>query len=142
VGDPAGPQRHRHLTDRAESVRFLIHDRDTKFTVSFDEVFRSEGLRITRTPVRAAAGERLHGTVVRDLRPECLDRLLIVGRRHLEAVLREYASHYNVHRPHRSLDQRAPTSSAKMQDQTVVDLRAIRRRDRLGGLIHEYEVAA
>jgi putative transposase len=130
------------MTERAEPMRFLIHDRDTKFTVSFDEVFRSEGLRIIRTPVRApranAFMERWFGT----LRRECLDPLLIVGRRHLQGVLREYVSHYNDHRPHRSLEQRAPASSAKMQDQTVVDFRAIRRRDRLGGLIHEYEVAA
>jgi hypothetical protein len=87
------------LTERASPTRFLIHDRDTKFTASFDEVFRSEGMRIIRTPVRApranAFMERWFGT----LRRECLDRLLILGRRHLEAVLREYVSHYNEHRP-------------------------------------------
>ncbi len=129
------------MSEGASPVRFLIHDRDTKFTASFDEVFRSEGVRIIRTPVRAPQAngvmERWFGT----LRRECLDRLLIVGRRHLEVVLREYVSHYNDHRPHRSLDQRAPTGSQEIP-KTIVDLGRIGRRDRLGGLIHEYEVAA
>jgi putative transposase len=82
------------LTERVKPLRFLIHDRGTTFTCSFDEVFRSEGVQLVRTPVRApranAFMERWFGT----LRRECLDGLLIVGRRHLEAVLRDYASHY------------------------------------------------
>jgi putative transposase len=105
-------QRARNLTmdlaNRAHPVQFLIRDRDTKFTPSFDEVFRSEGIRIIRTPIRApranAIAERFIGTI----RRECLDRMLIVGRRHLEAVVREYVEHYNSHRPHRSLGQLPP----------------------------------
>ena len=89
------------LAERSRAVKFLIRDRDTKFTASFDEVFRSEGIRIIKTPVRApranAFAERFVGTV----RRECLDRLLIFGRRHLEQVLAEYVAHYNEHRPHR-----------------------------------------
>ena len=96
------------LTQRARPVKFLIRDRDTKFTASFDEVFRSEGIRIIRTPVRApranAFAERFVGTVRRG----CLDRMLIFGRRHLEAVVHEYVDHYNGHRPHRSLGQLPP----------------------------------
>ena len=75
------------------------------------------------------------------LRRECLDRLLIVGRRHLEGVLQVYVEHYNTHRPHRSLDQRAPTRATPCGS-GVVDLSAVRQHDRLGGLIHEYEIAA
>jgi transposase InsO family protein len=82
--------------------------------------------------------ERWFGT----LRRECLDRLLIVSQRHLERILRVYVGHYNAHRPHRSLDQRAPTRAGSAEPRTIVELRRVRRRELLGGLIHEYEVAA
>jgi putative transposase len=131
------------LADRAHPVKFLIRDRDAKFTSSFDEVFRSENIRIIRTPIRApranAFAERFVGTI----RRECLDRILIFGRRHLERVLAEYIAHYNEHRPHRSLDQRAPltvgTNPVSIGDP---DFTRLRRTDKLGGLIHEYELAA
>jgi transposase InsO family protein len=90
------------LSERSRAIKFLIRDRDTKFTASFDEVFRTEGIRIIKTPVRApradAFAERFVGTV----RRECLDRFLIFGRRHLESVLAEYVAHDDEHRPHRS----------------------------------------
>ena len=83
------------LQDGGRLPTFLIHDRDTKFTASFDEVFRSEGMRIVVTPIRApnanAFCERWVGTV----RAQCLDWTLIAGRRHLERVLRSYIEHYN-----------------------------------------------
>ncbi len=129
------------FTERTEPMRFLIRDRDAKFTSAFDEVFRSEGMRILRTPVQApwanAFMERWFGS----LRRECLDRLLLLGRRHLERALHIYVEHYNTHRPHRSLNQRAPTRLAPYRS-GLVDLSAVRRRDQLGGLIHEYEIAA
>src|SRR5271167_972488 len=131
------------LAERSCPVRFLVRDRDAKFTASFDEVFRSEGIRIIKTPVRApranAFAERFVGTI----RRECLDRMLIFGRRHLEHVLAEYLVHYNDHRPHRSLDQRAPltveTIPLAIGDP---DLTRLRSTDILGGLIHENELAA
>jgi putative transposase len=130
------------FVDRTEPIRFLIHDRDSKFTAAFDEVFRSDGIRTIRTPVRAPRAnafiERWIGTV----RRECLDRLLIVNRRHLERVLRVYIRHYNEHRPHRSLDQRPPIEEPPPGSETDVDLDHVRRRDLLGGLIHEYKTAA
>src|ERR1022692_106600 len=96
------------LAQRAQPVKFLIRDRDTKFTARFDEVFASDGIRTIRTPIRApranAFAERFVGTV----RRECLDRMLIFGRRHLEAVVHEYVEHYDGHRPHRSLGQLPP----------------------------------
>jgi hypothetical protein len=96
------------LTERTTPAKFLIRDRDTKFTSTFDAVFAGEGIRIIKTPIRApranAIAERFAGTI----RGECLDRLLILGRRHLEVVLAEYVDHYNGHRPHRSLDPTVP----------------------------------
>jgi putative transposase len=128
------------LGDRAAQFRFLIRDRDNKFTDVFDAVFASEAMRILRTPVRApranAIAERWIGTVRREL----LDRILILNRHQLEAVLAEYVAHFNTHRPHRTLNQAAPlqplpTPASPSQPR-------VRRRDRLGGLIHEYSQAA
>ena len=131
------------IAERARPVKFLIRDRDTKFTSSFDEVFGSEGIRIIRTPVRAPRANASAERFVRTVRRECLDRMLIFGRRHLEYVLTDYVAHYNHHRPHRALDQQAPqsgrTSPASSGDP---DLARLRRTDKLGGLIHEYELAA
>jgi transposase InsO family protein len=131
------------LAARAHPVKFLIRDRDAKFTLSFDEIFRAEGIRTIRTPARApranAFAERFVGTV----RRECLDRMLIVGRRHLEHVLADYGAHYNEHRPHRSLDQQAPlTLGTKPPSTGPPDLARLRRTNKLGGLLHEYKLAA
>ncbi|HEU0127616.1 MAG TPA: integrase core domain-containing protein, partial [Pseudonocardiaceae bacterium] len=128
------------LVDRVVSFRFLIRDRDSKFTSVFDAVFASEGIRILRTPVRApranAIAERWIGTVRREL----LDRVLILNRRRLEHVLAEYAVHFNEHRPHRTLHHAAPLKPLPPPaSQSVFGLR---RRDRLGGLIHEYTQVA
>jgi putative transposase len=131
------------LADRQQPLRFLIHDRDAKFNGGFDHVFESEGIAVIRTPVQApnanAHAERWVGSV----RRECLDRLLVFSRRQLEHVLRVYTSHYNRHRPHRSLAFRPPEQA----DKGPTPLRAVphaqlSRRDLLGGLIHEYEYAA
>jgi len=131
------------MGDSLSARKFLIRDRDAKFTGIFDEVFRSEGIRVIRTPVRApranAYAERWVGT----LRRECLDWILILGRRHLEAVVGEYLAHYNAHRPHRGLDLHPPYPEPFKFKSTPDQLpRRVRRRDRLGGLIHEYRIAA
>jgi putative transposase len=131
--------RNLSFTGLFERVRFLIHDRDSKFSGAFDEVFRSEGIQVIHTPIRApqanAYAERFVGTV----RAECLDWLLIVGRRHLETVLRIYIAHYNRERPHRGLALLSPDSPNADPQPSQGE---IKRRDRLGGLIHEYHRAA
>jgi putative transposase len=129
------------LGDKGVGPRFLIRDRDSKFTRDFEEVFRSEGIRVIKAPVRApkarAHAERWVGSV----RRECLDRLLILGRRHLQHVLVTYVRHFNEHRPHRALGQQSPlTDEQPLAD--VIELDRLRRRDLLGGLIHEYQLAA
>ena len=131
------------LAERARPVKFLVRDRDAKFTSSFDEVFRSDDIRIIRTPIRApranAFAERFVGTVKR----ECLDRMLIFGQRHLEAVIHEYVEHYNGHRPHRSLGQLPPQPKGiAPTDLKNVDPSRLKRTDRMGGLVHEYRLVA
>ena len=123
------------LGDRAEQFRFLIRDRDAKFTTAFDAVFPSADIRIIRTPVRAPRANAITERFIGTLRRECLDHLLITGRRHLATVLQEFIEHYNTHRPHRSLDQHPPAGrTPPPSGATIQPL----RRDRLGGLVHEY----
>jgi putative transposase len=121
-----------------QPFRFLIHDRDTKFSHAFDEVFRSEGIKVIRTPVQAPNANAYAERWVRTIRADCLDRILILGRRHLEHVLRVYRCHYNEHRPHRALHLLPPDG----RDPTPLNTPArLHRSDLLGGLIHEYEAA-
>ncbi len=105
-------QQARNLTWQFQEAevrpRFLIHDRDSNFPAAFDVVFRSEGLEVIRTPLRAPNANSRCERWVSSVRRECLDRLLIMNRQHLEAVLAEYVEHYNRHRPHRSLELRPP----------------------------------
>src|SRR6058998_655479 len=100
------------FTGLFERMRFLIHDRDSKFTAAFDEVFRSEGIQVTHTPVQAPQANAYAERFVRTVRNECLDWLLILGRRHLEHVLRIYTAHYNRERPHRGLALLTPEARA------------------------------
>ena len=130
------------LGERGRQVRFVLRDRDAKFCRSFDDVFRSEGGEVLRTPLQAPKANAYAERWVRTVRVECLDWLLIVGRGHLEQVLRVYVEHYNRHRPHRALLLEAPDHPA---DRIVVGEEqegTVRRRDLLCGLLHEYRRAA
>jgi transposase InsO family protein len=122
-----------------EDASFLIRDRDAKFTRAFDDVFASEGVRVIKTPVRAPKANAFAERFVRTVRHEVLDRTLILGRRHLDHVLVEYARHYNDARPLRGIDLRTPTGPRAPVTEFVP---RVRRRDVLGGLIHEYERVA
>ena len=121
-----------------QPFRFLIHDRDTKFSHAFDAVFRTEGMEVIRTPIEAPNANAYAERWVRTLRSDCLDRILILNRQHLEHVLRVYSRHYNGHRPHRALDLRPPNGRGPTPLSAPDRLQ---RRDLLGGLIHEYEAA-
>jgi putative transposase len=131
------------LAERSTPVRFLIRDRDSKFTGDFDIVFRTEGIEIVRTPVRAPKANAIAERFVRTVRAECLDWLLILNRRHLDRVLRIFVDHYNGHRPHRALNL-VPPDPQRPTLRVVTPSRSdrVERRDRLGGLIHEYSLAA
>jgi putative transposase len=128
------------LGDRAAQFTLLIRDRDSKFTGMFDAVFVSEGLRILRTPVRAPRANAIAERWVATVRRELLDRILIINRRHLTAVLTEYVAHFNHHRPHRALNQAAPLRS--LPPPAAPSQLHLRRRDLLDGLIHEYTQVA
>jgi putative transposase len=141
------------LADADITARFLVRDRDTKYVASFDNVFKAEGAEILQTPYRTPNANAFAERFVRTVRSECLDHLLVVNEAHLERVLRSYARHYNGHRPHQGIAQEipAPEETDSLAVVPTIDSRhrhhrhrpsRIRRRDRLGGLIHEYELAA
>jgi putative transposase len=131
--------RNHSFTGLFERMRFLIHDRDSKFSAPFDEIFRSEGINVIQTPIRAPQANAYAERFVRTVRAECLDWLLIIGRRHPEHVLRSYTIHYNREHPHRGLALLTPEATDATDPPTVG---TIERRDRLGGLIHEYHRSA
>jgi putative transposase len=127
------------LGERAGSFKFMIRDRDGKFTALFDEVFRAEGIRVVLTAPQAPRMNAIMERWVGSVRREILDRILIVNASHLRKVLTEYEDHFNAHRPHRALNQASPLSP--LPDPIDADIRVI-RRDRLGGLLHEYSQVA
>jgi transposase InsO family protein len=130
------------LQDQERRVRFLIRDRDTKFCRGFHEVFRSEGANVLVTSGQAPNANAYAERWVRTVRTECLDWLLIVSRGHLEQVLRIYVRHYNEHRPHRALGLEPPNPSAGPTLIREARRARVRRRDLLGGTLHEYHQAA
>jgi putative transposase len=125
------------LGERGRRLRFLVRDRDAKFCRSFDEVFRSEGVDVLATPIQGPNANAFAERWMRTVRAECLDWLLIAGRGHVAQVLRVDVVHDNAHRPHRALGLQPPDPPATP---TVisVDRHRVHRRDRLGGLLHEY----
>jgi len=131
------------LSERSRAIKFLVRDRDTKFSASFDEVFRAEGIRIIKTPVRSPRANAIAARFVGTARRECLDRFLIFGRRHLEQVIAEYVAHHNEYRPQRALGQRAPGTFGVLPDPIDEPGPAqLRRNEILGGRIHEYRLTA
>ena len=125
------------LPDGVLSARFLIRDCDTKFSAAFDTVFRSEGATIVRTPYRAPNANAVAERWIRSAREECLDHLLVLNEAHLRRVLTAYVGYYNRARPHQGLEQRTPIAPDRPCGRGP-----IRRRDMLGGLLHDYYRAA
>jgi transposase InsO family protein len=128
------------IEERLSGVRFLLRDRDAKFSGPFDAVLRGEGVRVIRTPIRAPRANAFAERFVRTVRQECLDHVLIYSRGHLERVLQAYVAHYVAERPHRGLNLAVPAGNRTPLVPGAT--RPVERRDVLGGLIHEYRWAA
>ena len=121
------------LQDDQRQMLFLIRDRDAKFTASFDNVFKAEGIEIIKTVYRAPRANAFAERWIRSVRAEVLDRMLILGEGHLRRVMRQYINYYNQDRPHQGLDQRCPSPIESARGDG-----AVKRRDVLGGIIHDY----
>ncbi|MDG4773604.1 integrase core domain-containing protein [Solwaraspora sp. WMMD792] len=130
------------LDDRANQFRFLIRDRDAKYTAAFDTVFHAAGVEVLRTPPQAPRANAFAERRVRTVRRECLDGTLTYNIRHLLAVLGEYLTHYNGHRPHQGRRQRPPDQDTVPAPVTDLGTVRVRRRKVVHGLINEYEQAA
>jgi putative transposase len=129
------------LEEAGIRAKFVLHDRDASFTQAFDAVFQSVGTRVIRSAVQAPRMNSIMERWIGSCRRELLDRTLIWNQRHLMLMLREYEDFYNSHRPHRALDQAAPLRPPP-DSVTDLDHVRVRRRDRAGGVIHEYRLAA
>jgi hypothetical protein len=131
------------LGQRTASVKFLIRDRAGQFTSSFDAVLTAEGIRVLASPPQAPRANAICERMIGTLRRELLDRLLIVNEHHLRQVLTEYLRHYNTARPHRSRGQLTPAQAGTRQPEPVnLAEHRVRRKQVLGGLTHEYYIAA
>jgi len=129
-----------NLEDQVDGLKFLIRDRDTKFTAAFDAVFTAAGVRIIKMPVQAPRANALAERWIASARRECLNRMLITGEGHLRVVLSEYIDHYNTHRPHRALQQ-SPPAERPHPPSLGANVRVL-RQNRLSGLIREYSQVA
>jgi transposase InsO family protein len=131
-----------NLGQRAASVKFVIRDRAGQFTESFDAVFTAQGIRILPSPPQAPRANAICERMIGTLRRELLDRMLIVNEYHLRQVLAEYLAHYNTARPHRALRELPPARAHTRPPEIDLAEHRVRRKQVLGGLINEYQIAA
>lgn len=130
-------------TDTTATHAYLIQNRDAKYPALFDDILRNAGIQIVRTGVRIPRMNAITERWVQNCRHELLDRTLVWNEHHLRHALRQFELHYNAHRPHQAIDQTAPLRAAPepLSHAQITQLK-VRRRDRLGGVLHEYQHAA
>ena len=129
------------LDEQATSIKFLLRDRDATFTTAFDTVFNDAGIRILRSPIQAPRADAIMERWIGGCRRELCDQTLIWNQRHLSRVLRDYETHHNSHRPHRSLGQAAPLKPLPAAVTDLDNLR-LRRQNRVSGAVNEYTLAS
>jgi transposase InsO family protein len=132
------------LHDAGSTARYLIRDRDGKYPALFDAILADTGISVVRSGVQVPRMNAIMERWVRTCRGELLDRTLVYNQRHLLHTLREYETFYNAHRPHQGIANArplAPLPEPITNHDQLAQLR-IHRRDRLGGLLHEYQHAA
>ncbi|MFF3467452.1 integrase core domain-containing protein [Streptomyces sp. NPDC002619] len=127
------------LGDRASGFRYLVRDRDSRYTQAFDAAFTSENIKILKTAPQAPKMNAHAERFICSVRAECTDRILIYNEPHARHVLAQYAAHHNRGRPHRALQLRAPADDSNVMP---FPAQRIQRHDTLGGLIHEYRDTA
>ncbi len=132
------------LQDASTTVKYLIRDRDSRYTAAFDAVLADSGITTITTGIRLPRMNAIMERWIRTCRAELLDRTLIVNQAHLLHALREFETFYNDHRTHRALHAAAPLGPLPqpLTESDQLDHLTIRRRDRLGGILHEYHHAA
>ena len=126
-----------NLEEQQQKFTHLIRDNDGKYGAAFDAVFASEGIEVVHTPVRAPRANAYAERWVRSVREECLDRLIVLNAAHLKYVLHEYEHFFNTARSHQGIGQKIPDSPPERSIS-----RTVKRRDRLGGVLHDYYRAA
>ena len=131
-----------HHHHRLADARALVRDRGSQFIDTFDEIFRTEGFKILKTPTRAPVADAFAKRWIATLRRELLDRTVIWNRRQLEGLVTDFINHYNTHRPHRSLNQRPPLADEQDPTRTPPPPIQVIRSTRCNGLINEYQNAA
>ena len=131
------------FADRVTTLKFLLRDRDSRFTKAYDAVFTADGIRILTSPPAAPRANAICERMIGTLRRELLDKILVVNERHLRRILTIYLHHFNTARPHRALAQLAP-AQVETQPPPVINLadHHVRRRPILGGLTSEYQITA
>ncbi|MEP7024088.1 MAG: integrase core domain-containing protein [Actinomycetota bacterium] len=129
------------LEDAGTRMKFVLHDRDASFSAASGAAFQAAGVRVIRSAVQAPRMNSIMERWIGSCRREMLDRTLVCNQRHLMTVLREYEDFSSTHRPHRTLNQAAPLRPLP-DGVTDLDHFRVQRRDRAGGMIHEYRLVA